>query len=123
MAKHFETDTKKKTKVLHWGKVVSHRFDTDSELLFRMHCEDGDWEEMNTAEMIHTRLAAANDRGYDFTVPSAKQSRKKRKLAAILNHVKQTQLKLKDKIAIHRHFTHTHTHTHVFIRLVHVCRH
>lgn len=36
-------------KKLHWGKVVSHRIDTDSELLFRVSYEDGDSEEFNVS--------------------------------------------------------------------------
>ena len=95
VAKYFDVPIKKNSKktksVLFWGKVVSHRYDTDSELLFQIHYEDGDTEEMNIAEMmIHTRLAAKNDRGHDFTVPAAKTPRKKRKLASILQHAKNT---------------------------------
>ena len=75
---------------LHWGKVVSHRIDTDSELLFRINYEDGDSEELNVAEMmIHTRLAASNARGYDFSVPCAPKSRRRKKLSKILQHAKQ----------------------------------
>ena len=75
---------------LHWGKVVSHRVDDDSELLFRIHYEDGDVEEFNTAEMmVHTRLASSKDRGHDFTVPHAPKSRKRKKLSELLLHAQQ----------------------------------
>ena len=86
VAKYFGSKKKRK---LHWGKVISHRYDTDGELLFRISYEDGDWEEFNLAEMmIHSRLAAVNDRGHDFTVPAAPKSRKKRKLSQVLKHAK-----------------------------------
>ena len=62
VAKHFG---KGKHRKLYWGKVISHRYDTDGELLFRISYEDGDAEEFNIKEMtIHTRLAAKNDRGH-----------------------------------------------------------
>ena len=69
VAKEFTDDQGKAT--LHWGKVISHRFDSDSELLFKISYEDGDSEEFNVAEMmIHTRLAIKHGGRYDFTVPS-----------------------------------------------------
>ena len=76
IAKQF-FDVKKKKKVLHWGKVISHRFDTDGELLFKISYEDGDGEELNIADMmIHVRIAMKNDRGYDFSVPAAPKQRR-----------------------------------------------
>ena len=76
-------------KTLHWGKVVSNRIDKDSELLFRVNYEDGDWEELNVTEMmLHSRLARIHDRGHDFTVPCAPKSRKKRLLSKLLQHAK-----------------------------------
>ena len=87
IAKEFTGANGKTT--LHWGKVVSHRYDKDSELLFRISYEDGDSEEFNVAEMmIHTRLAAATKRTDNFTVPHAPRSRHRRKLSEILRHAK-----------------------------------
>ena len=44
---------------------------------------------MNTAEMmVHTRLAATNDRGYNFTVPAAPKSRQRKRLSDVLRHAK-----------------------------------
>ena len=75
--------------VLHWDKVVSHRFDSDNELLFRIHYEDGDCEEFDVSEMmVYTRLAAKNDKGHDFTVSDAPKSRRKKRLSDVIRHAK-----------------------------------
>ena len=45
--KFFTVKTKnKESKMLHLGKVISHRCDTDIELLFKIIYEDGDSEEI-----------------------------------------------------------------------------
>lgn len=79
-------------KILHWGKVVSHRYDTDGELLFRISYEDGDSEELNVTEMIvHTRLAAKHEReDKNFTVSHAPKSRSRKKLSQMLNSAPST---------------------------------
>lgn len=79
---------------LHWGKVVSHRIDTDSELLFRVHYEDGDAEEFNIPEMmVHTRIAAVNNRGRNFTFPQPVKSRRLKKLSDVIRHAKELPVK------------------------------
>ena len=90
VAKEF-LDTKGK-RTLHWGKVISNRFDSDGELLFKISYEDGDSEEFNVAEMmVHTRRAAAANRKSDFTVPQAPKSRRRNKLSDVLRHATTLQ--------------------------------
>lgn len=93
VAKFFNAKNKPKQAVLHWGKVISHTYDKDGELLFRIHYEDGDSEDFNLTEMtVHTRLTAKNNRKSNFTVPHAPKSRTKRKLSQLLQHTQNITL-------------------------------
>ena len=78
VAKEFVDEKGKHT--LHWGKVISNRFDSDGELFFKINYKDDDSEEFKfnvTGMMVHTRRAAAVNRKSDFTVSQAPKSRRR----------------------------------------------
>ena len=82
VAKYFE-----ETQKLHYGRVANMRYDSDSEILWRVIFEDGDKEDYNISEVIlYIRLARKHPPPEEVSVPAPRENATTKTLRNAINN-------------------------------------